>query len=408
VTRRTLIDRDAERALLGSMLVWVASVDAASGIVDIADFGVPAHAAVFDACLAEWRSGVKPSATLVLDRLDEGTVRALGGPGGMVGLQGAGVGPEEAARYAQVVAGLARRRQLAQVAAELTEGTYDPSCDVGDLVDRAKAQLADIDVPGVGGAAPVSLDALVDSEDEDYDWVIPGLLERLDRMLLIGPRGYGKTTLWRQVAVMAGQGLHPFTFEPIAPVRTLLLDFENPPRLIRRNTRPVVQQARWSKGDRYAPDQAFLWHRPEGVDILSRVGRRAVEKALADVQPDLVCAGPFYKMFRKRAGDKYEDVAGELIAALDDMRVRHRCALLLEHHSTKDEETPMGSSLLMNWPEFGPSLVPEEKNHRDVLLWSHWRGPRDERRWPKKLVRGDIWPWHAVFDDVVPARQESA
>ena len=46
-------------------------------------------------------------------------------------------------------------------------------------------------------------------EDDDYDWVIPGLFERQDRMIVTGAEGYGKTTWLRQLAIMFAAGLHP-------------------------------------------------------------------------------------------------------------------------------------------------------------------------------------------------------
>jgi RecA-family ATPase len=40
--------------------------------------------------------------------------------------------------------------------------------------------------------------------------VIPGLLERRDRLMLTGEEGLGKSYLLRQIAVMAAAGLDPF------------------------------------------------------------------------------------------------------------------------------------------------------------------------------------------------------
>ena len=49
-------------------------------------------------------------------------------------------------------------------------------------------------------------------------------------------------------------------------------------------------------------------------------------------------------------------------------------------------DRPYGASLWLRWPEFGLALTSGGFIH-------HWRGPRDERKWPGALRRGGHWPW---------------
>src|SRR5690606_2357350 len=63
--------------------------------------------------------------------------------------------------------------------------------------------------------------------DDPADWVIPGLLERGDRFILTGSEGLGKSVLFRQIAVGAAAGIHPFTQRRIDPNRVLYVDVEN-------------------------------------------------------------------------------------------------------------------------------------------------------------------------------------
>ena len=53
--------------------------------------------------------------------------------------------------------------------------------------------------------------------DPPSDWVIPGLLERGDRLIWTGFEGLGKSVVVRQLAVCAAAGVHPFTREPDRP-----------------------------------------------------------------------------------------------------------------------------------------------------------------------------------------------
>jgi hypothetical protein len=46
--------------------------------------------------------------------------------------------------------------------------------------------------------------------DDEFDWIVPGLIERGDRLMLTGFEGLGKSMLTRQLAVTMAAGLHPF------------------------------------------------------------------------------------------------------------------------------------------------------------------------------------------------------
>ena len=101
-------------------------------------------------------------------------------------------------------------------------------------------------------------------------------------------------------------------------------------------------------------------------------------------------------------------VFGDLGAAgrvLDQARAKADCALITEHHAPHGEGPvrsvrPVGSSLLMRWPEFGYGLRwtedPQGAVKRTVDMVS-WRGDRDEREWPDMLTAGGVWPWK-VYD----------
>jgi ATPase subunit of ABC transporter with duplicated ATPase domains len=63
----------------------------------------------------------------------------------------------------------------------------------------------------------LDLDAFLAEPDPEYDWLIPGLLERGDRVIVTGQEGKGKSTLLRQIGVQVAAGIHPFTLDDIVP-----------------------------------------------------------------------------------------------------------------------------------------------------------------------------------------------
>lgn len=245
----------------------------------------------------------------------------------------------------------------------------------------------------------IELDDFLALDVPDYDWLVPDLIERRDRIILTSKEGGGKSTLIRQVAVQCASGIHPFGGEPFPPLRVFLLDLENSAQQVSRKIRPL----RLAAGDAYAG--ALLLHvRAQGLDLLDEDDAAWLRGTVADARPDLFMTGPIYKL---AGGDPTEERTAKAVAAqLDHLRVTHNCALMLEAHTPyatnggKRPERPYGASLWSRWPEFGIYLDSESGQVR------HWRGARDERDWPSVLQRGGAWPWTPVEQsrDVVWAR----
>jgi AAA domain/Toprim domain len=236
----------------------------------------------------------------------------------------------------------------------------------------------------------VEIDIFLNAEDEEYDWLIEGLLERGDRVILTGPEGGGKSTLLQQLAVQAGAGIHPFTLEPITPVRVLYVDLENSKPHVRRKLNPLRVKA----GEQLGENLVFITVWPAGMDLLHDADVIWLEDRIKEATPELVIIGPLYKM---SSGDPTsEEVARKVSAALDKLRAAHAFALLIEAHSPhapsggKRPQRPYGASMWLRWPEFGIYL------DQTSGLLTHWRGARDEREWPTALRRGGEWPWTAA------------
>ncbi len=242
-------------------------------------------------------------------------------------------------------------------------------------------------------------------EDDPYDWIVPGLIERGDRLILTGFEGLGKSMLTRQMAVMIAAGLNPF--HPAAtdttPRRVLFIDCENSVRQARRKFRPLGD-ASIHYGHR-VPDGALrLIHRPEGIDLTRGEDAEWLMERVRAHKPDVLFIGPFYRLHR--ADIKDEPSARKVAAILDAARTAADCALISEAHSGHGDATkgrslrPAGSSLLLRWPEFGWGIRPEANTRMlgqrpmDVAV-EPWRGGRDDRNWPAHLTMGNPgdWPW---------------
>lgn len=246
-----------------------------------------------------------------------------------------------------------------------------------------------------------SWDELTGEADQGYEWLIPGVLERQERVMIVAAEGVGKTMLARQVAICCAAGTHPFTLTRIEPVRTLFVDLENPERIIRRTARRIVDNVRATWPERPVTD-AHLWIKPDGIDVLKARDRDRLEEVIERSRPDLLVMGPIYKMFTDPGNRSQEAVVTEVAMYLDRVRELYGCALWLEHHAPLGNSLsgrdlrPMGSAVWMRWPEFGYALAPDPTAPTPEYEVKQWRGPRDDRQWPARLRRGDLLPFELV------------
>jgi replicative DNA helicase len=270
-----------------------------------------------------------------------------------------------------------------------------------ELLDLATSKIAGIERPvGTGTVDGLStFDEFLDREADSEPWLIPGLLRRSWRTMLVAPEGVGKSMVARALVLGASQGLAPFGGPNFEPIRCLMIDCENPEDAVRSTCKPIRARAKMHTSE-YASWRSWLWHRPGGLNIRTRTDRQDLERVIAAAQPDLVCAGPMYKLYRP--GKEGDEQAGlDVMNLFDDLRTRYGFALVLEHHAPKAqgasnirELVPYGTSLWLRWPELGIKLIPSSDS-KDSLELGRFRPDRMPTAWPDRLDRGiqGAWPW---------------
>jgi 5S rRNA maturation endonuclease (ribonuclease M5) len=234
--------------------------------------------------------------------------------------------------------------------------------------------------------------------DLSYDWVIPNVLERQERVIVVAAEGAGKTTLARQVALMSAAGIHPFRRDAMPPVRTLMIDLENPERIIRRTSMRIYDKVKWF--GKHEDMDAHLLMKPDGVNLLTAKDRALIEEHVAAVEPDILFFGPLYKSFIDPGGRTAESVSIEIARFLDYIRHTYNCALWIEHHAPlgsggQRDLRPFGSAVWSRWSEFGLALSPDPTDP-ELIEFKHYRGQREAREWPALCKRGETWPFEVV------------
>lgn len=413
-------DLEAEAAVLGCCLLSEEATRWAIQWVAPSDFYKPSHARVFEAISHLHRSGGQIDSLTVIDAM-----RRLGHNGvtasDLIQMMTEVGSPSHIKRYGEIVQGHAFRRAALRATGEamrrLMEFKGDPDAVV--VVEDLQAQLAHIDSPlTIGSPGDLSgREFHAENIENTAPWVIPGLLRVDERCMMVGVEGGGRSMLLRQIAVAAAFGLHPFTLSPlvIEPIRTLLIDLENPRRITWDWTERISRVARLFTGNESGPDNWRLWLRPAGIELAKRHDRIQLEDILRRHRPQVVCIGPLYKTHAGSEGKNYEDVARSLQDVFDDLRTRYQFALIIEHHApggTREgrEMRPEGSSLWRRWGEMRWTLLPvkNEPPYRTgaaefpvrAMRRGQYSGDRDPHAWPDAFYwgTGRQLPWQGYWD----------
>jgi DnaB-like helicase N terminal domain/AAA domain len=402
-------DIAAEQAVLGSMLLSAAAAEECRPVLSAEDFYRPAHGVIFETVAAMMRAGEPADAVTVKDRLEAaGEIARVGGAPYLHTLIACVPATANAGYYARIVREHAVRRRLEVAGRRILQWAQDDTDDdAHGLTERALREVEAVRDSGLGDGITVKTitEFLAVPEDADeYDWIVPGLLERGDRLMLTGAEGGGKSTLMRQLAVCIAAGIHPFTHQGIVPRRVLVIDCQDSEKQVRRKIRPLITQARLQ---RHEVTETSLWI--EAHPCMDLALDRDVSWLLRQVAvtvPDVVMIGPLCNLAPRALNS--DDDAAPVIAVMNMIRARG-AALVLEAHAGhalgpggRRDMRPRGSSAFMGWPEFGYGLRwsedPQGAKARTVDMVS-WRGDRDEREWPEMLTAGGVWPWR-IYDPV--------
>jgi replicative DNA helicase len=396
--------RDPEELVIGACLLSPEGIRFAAETLEPADFKSPIHEQIFKAMVLLRKAGEPVEPYSVWKKAQEVGAKGVTSPYLFSIVESVGSGGS-IAYYAEQVKEAATRRKLTLIAQQLMQSVNDETVQPSDAAQKAAEAMKNLQA-GTRQRITTKTLAEILAVEEDHDWIIPGLLERGDRVLITGFEGGGKTTWIRQLSICMAAGIHPTALDHLRePVRVLVVDAENTEAQWRSQVRGMVRKAAsYGLVDPAPLVNVFAGQR---IDITKDSTLGEIHRLIDRHNPEVLAIGPIYKMVS--TGINNDQEAAPLIMALDSLRDRG-VALVMEAHAAKGNSqnahrdlAPRGSAALMGWPEFGFGLHPDSTNEHQVLV-TRWRGDRDQNRdWPKTLERGGPFPWTA--DLVSPMRR---
>jgi hypothetical protein len=388
-------DRHAERATLAACLTSTVAREEARRHLVGADFYEPRHETIWNAISRLERHGKHVDPTTLHAVLTERAAIDL-----LPELVTYPAVPEHITDYARIVRKWSTQRQVVTEARQIVQRGMAPDLDAVGYAASLVTRFAAIRDSGLTDDAGLrTLAEILTDPDDAPDWLIPGYLERRDRLMLTGEEGKGKSHLLRQFAIFGAAGIDPFDptdherFYP--PIRTMIVDCENSDQQVKRRSRTLAAFA----GQHGVPDPtervAVLC--TNRLDVTRDKDLAQLHREIDAWQPDLVVIGPLYRLIPKAI--QTDDEAAPVLAALDTLRDRG-CALLVEAHAGHAvgkggvrDMRPRGSSALLGWPEFGYGMRDLGARGGRYMAFVAWRGDRSERDWPTALRRSDDGRW---------------
>jgi hypothetical protein len=406
-----MADNAAELALLSACL-WSknARIEARKHLLP-GDFWWPQHETVYDAMVVLDRHGKTVDPVTLRAALEPRRTRGDGLDGLLLTVTTTTAIPEGVADYAAIIRRWALRRRVADAGRALVQRAMSPSESPERLATEAVTMLTSLRDSGTDVTAMPLSELMSGPDDDDTPmWVIPNLLEAGDRLMLTGSEGAGKSALLRQLGVMPAAGVHPFTGAVMPPIKTLIVDCENKPAQVRRQTRPLLSWLQQHATTSTDPTKRVLIDTPGRINVLRDRDLSRIHQTIDAWQPGLVILGPIYRMSPKALNT--DDEAAPFLAALDTITARG-CAVVLEAHAGHSQSgvgrqqqrdlRPRGSSSLLGWPEFGLGLRGLGGGLADL---EPWRGHREQRAWPTRMRRAPGNRWVETNPDEWPGPDE--
>lgn len=388
---------EAERALIASILHDERVLPAVAEDVQPKHFYDSRLAALYAGIVAMRAAGEPVNHVTVAGRLDEWQVRGVT----LIDLH---TWADEIATAANApwlaaqVRDAGMMREAGDVVARLQQASR--SREPGTVIANTIEDLRRIAAGAGAHRHAFTLDELL-AMDTSHDWLIPGLLERQDRLMLTGLEGLGKSTLLQQIAFAAAAGVHPFEeWRQIQPRRVLFVDAENSERQWSRKAAMLTKRL---EKHRELLDLNVHVHTDLSLRITDPTSVGQLHRLIDDLQPEILVIGPIYRIAGGSLND--EDIAAGVLASLDTFRARG-LALLMEAHAGKSQTfggernlAPRGSSALLGWPEFGLGLRNTTPGDMTDCELVSWRGAREERAWPDQIWRNQTQhglPWNTA------------
>ncbi len=346
---------EAERAILGAVLLDNQAFNTAAQILTPDDFFGEANRLIYEAMAAlSERSESIDTVTVRVELTRRDALERAGGAAYICSLIDGIPAAANVEAYARIVREASRCSQLARLGQRLVDDALEPGSDPADLLARLHQGLKLVAAAGDPATPPgVTLREWLRAPEPPLDWRIPGWQPEGSRVIVSAQYKAGKTRLVANVARSLLDGADFLGTHPVAPISgsVALLDFEMGPRHLRA----------WLRDQRIENDDRLRVYALRGqcsrFNILESGIRAAWARELRESQVSYLVLDCLRPVLDALGLDEHHD-AGRFLVAFDTLLVEAGVSdALLVHHMGHAGERSRGDSRLRDWPDVEWRLV---------------------------------------------------
>jgi hypothetical protein len=198
--------REAEQAVLGSMLRDNTVIRAVVRILESSQFYMDAHQRIFRTIVALWQAGKAVDLVTLADALhDLGMIADIGGYVYLAELWDAAPTAANAEHYARIVRDKFGRRSALYVAQQFGRDAATPTGPLDELLDQTRAEIDRIQQTCAGNDAELGT-LLSTVYPSDIDWLWLGRIPLGKLTVIDGDPGLGKSVLSLDLAARVSTG----------------------------------------------------------------------------------------------------------------------------------------------------------------------------------------------------------
>jgi KaiC/GvpD/RAD55 family RecA-like ATPase len=361
---------DAERAVLGAILLDNAALTEALKHVSASDFFFDAHRRIFSRITAMCESQ-RPvdSITLLAELQSKAELEAAGGVAYIAALTDGVPKWTNVEHYARIVREKAVLRRIAHSSQALSERALETGANPDDLLTQARAMFGAIlpepmKVVGGNGHLSYSLMEFLKEEFPAPDHLVEGIIPRGGSVLIFALPHRLKSWFTLALALESSRaGTVMRCLEAKKPVRTLLIQVEDFPGQLQWRMRELLRTQMFQSCD------------PSNVRVIPRCGLNLPDEAwyqnllreTEQFKADHVVFDVVRRIFRGDVNSPKDTAA--FLEQVDRLREATGCAATLVHHSNKkDAEIMTAAAGSYNFPGWANVVIEFKRKTQDGLI----------------------------------------
>ncbi len=325
-------DLDAERAVLGAVMLKMSTLERLVGVLTAEDFYLDAHRRLYTHLEAvPCDNGEAVDMVVLVDWLRQaGDLEAIGGQAYLAELAHAACLPSSARYHGEKVHSHAVRRLVLHAAVGAVQGVFEPTTPLTDLLEGTRADLEAIAAQATVQGWPQWTCSELMKENIKLRYLIDGLLVEGQPCILAGPKKSLKTSLLLDMAVSLATGGY-FLGHFAVPLRMTcgIMSGESGLAVIQETLQRICDAA---NKDPRAINNLIITDRIPSIDTAQDLTplRRFIQANHLEV---LILDPTYMAMSGEDAGNLFTQ--GAKLNRLNILCRDHGCTPILAHHTIK-------------------------------------------------------------------------